>query len=184
MIHRLLFALPRFYLQVSHGPASVGQQCDTFYISDAARMASVDFDLLSSHPASLVVKWRHMRNQPADEDLYQYYSYYVEYRREGSSQWIRGPIVPYNPDVDPPQATIDGLTSNTEYQVRILGVRSKGDQTDEKIADKTFIERFNTLYGILYFTLVLPNFVSGYFKVFITYFKPIYNGNEDFPVIP
>ena len=146
-------------------------------------MSSVDFDLLSSYRTSLVVKWRHMRNQPADEDLYQYYSYYVEYRREGSSQWIRGNIVPYNPDVDPPQAMIDGLTSNTEYEIWILGVRRIGDQTDEKNADKTSTKIFNTLYGILYFTLFLLNYVSGYFKVFITYFKLLYKGNDDFLVI-
>ena len=147
-------------------------------------MLPFDLELLSSYPTSLVVKWRHMRNQPADEDLYQYYSYYVVYRERGSSQWFRGPILPYNPDVDPPQATIDGLISNTEYQVRILGVRSKGDQTDEENADKTFIERFNTLYGILYFTLFLPNYVSLYFKMFIAYFKLIYKGNDDFSVVP
>ena len=120
-------------------------------------MPSVGLELLFSYRTSLVVKWRHMRNQPADEDLYQYYSYYVEYRVEGSSQWIKGNIVSYYPDVDPPQATIEGLTSNTEYEVRILGVRSKDGQTDEEYAEMTHTKIFITLYGILYFTANLAN---------------------------
>ena len=59
-----------------------------------------------------------MKNPPVDDDLYQYYSYYVMYREEGSSEWIRGPTVTYNPGDDPPHATIKGLNSHTEYQVK------------------------------------------------------------------
>ena len=109
-------------------------------------MISTSLQIVTPDRASLVVMWSHIRNQPDDEDLYQYYSYYVEYRALGSSDWIRD-ILPYNPDDDPPQATIDGLTSHTEYQVRILGVRSKGTQTDEETADKTKTKTFTTLFG-------------------------------------
>ena len=123
---------------------------DAFYISVAAVMQSDSLALLNKTITSLVVKWNHTENQP-DEDLYRYYSYYVEYKEKGLAYWIREPIVSYNPDVDPPQATIDGLTSNTEYQVRILGVRTKGTQTDEEDADKTNVETFTTLYGMLFF---------------------------------
>ena len=91
-----------------------------------------------------------MNNPPDDEGLYQYYSYYVKYKEKVSSDWISGSIVPYNPDVDPPQATIDGLTSNTKYDVRILGVRTKGDQTDEETAEKTNTKTFTTLFGTFY----------------------------------
>ena len=100
-----------------------------------------------------------MQNPLDDKDLYQYYSYYVEYREKGSSDWITGRIVPYNPDVDPPQATIDGLTSNTEYEVRILGVRSKGKQTDEEKAGSTRIVTFTTLYGTL---SLIKSYLSRY----------------------
>ena len=113
-------------------------------------MVSGSLGLLNRYAGSLVVKWLHIRNQPDDEDLYQYYSYYVEYKEKGSSDWIRESIVPYNPDDDPPQATIDGLTSHTEYQVMILGVRSKGGQTDEEKADKTDTKTFTTLFGTFY----------------------------------
>ena len=111
-------------------------------------MKSNSLGISRRNPKSLVVKWEHMKRQPADTDLYQYYRYYVEYREEGSSSdWITI-IVSYNPNDDPPQATIDELTSNTEYEVRIRGVRTKGDQTDEENADKTNTETFTTLYGV------------------------------------
>ena len=110
-------------------------------------MQSGSLVLLSTNHNSVSVKWAHIRNRPNDVHLYQYYSYYVKYREQGSSDWISGSIVPYDPDDDPPQATIDGLTSNTEYQVRIVGVRRKGDQTDEKTAEKTYIKPVTTLYG-------------------------------------
>ena len=109
-------------------------------------MISTSLQIVTPDRASLVVMWSHIRNQPDDEDLYQYYSYYVEYREKGSSDWIRD-ILPYNPDDDPPQATIDGLASHTEYQVRILGVRSKGSRTDEETAEKTNTKTFTTLFG-------------------------------------
>ena len=112
-------------------------------------MPASSLDLLRRYPKYIVVRWIHIRNPPDDKDLYQYYSYYVEYREKGSSDWITGRIVSYNPDDDPPQATIDGLTSHTEYEVRILGVRSKGNQTDEEEADTTRIKTFTTLYGTL-----------------------------------
>ena len=112
-------------------------------------MPEDSLDILHRYSKSLVVSWSHMINPPDDEDLYQYYSYYVEYRENTSSDWIRESIVPYNPDDDPPQATIGGLNSNTAYKVRILGVRSKGNQTDEEKADSIRIVIFTTLYGIL-----------------------------------
>ena len=105
---------------------------------------------LNRYTTSLVVKWSHMKNPPDDEGLHQYYSYYVKYKEKVSSKWISGSIVPYNPDVDPPQATIDGLASNTEYDVRILGVRTKGNQTDEETAKKTNTKTFTTLFGTFY----------------------------------
>ena len=101
-----------------------------------------------------------MYNRP-DEDLYQYYSYHVMYSEKGSSDWIRERIVPYNPDDYPPQNTIDGLTSHTEYQVRILGVRSKGDLTDEETADSTRTGTFVTLYGTLY--LIICSYIYTIF---------------------
>ena len=110
-------------------------------------MQSDSLALLNKTITSLAVKWNHIENQP-DEDLYRYYSYYVEYKEKGLAYWIREPIVPYNPDDNPPQATIDGLTSGTEYEVRILGVRTKGDQTDKETAEKTTVETFTTLYGM------------------------------------
>ena len=125
-----------------------------FYISVAADMRSGSLGLLNRYAGSLVVKWLHIRNQPDDEGLYQYYSYYVEYKEKGSSDWIRGSIVPYNPDDDPPQATIDGLTSHTEYQVRILGVRSIRDQTDKETAKKTDTNTYTTLSGRTILSLV------------------------------
>ena len=118
-------------------------------ISVAVFMPSSGLHILQRYPKSVVVRWHHMY-YPPDEDLYQYYSYHVMYSEKGSSDWIRERIVPYNPDDDPPQNTIDGLTSHTEYQVRILGVRSKGDLTDEETADSTRTETFVTLYGTLY----------------------------------
>ena len=105
-----------------------------------------------------------MYNQP-DEDLYQYYSYHVMYSEKGLSDWIRERIVPYNPNNDPPQNTIDDLTSHTEYQVRILGVRSKGDLTDEETADSTRTETFVTLYGTLYL-IICSYMYTIFFSVF------------------
>ena len=110
-------------------------------------MPSGGLTTLNRYTTSLVVKWIHMKNPPDDEGLYRYYSYYVKYREKVSSNWISGLIIPYNPDVDPPQATIDGLISGTEYVVRILGVRTKGDQTDEETAEKTNTKTFTTLFG-------------------------------------
>ena len=55
------------------------------YISVAADMRSGSLGLSNRYTGSLVVKWLHIRNQPDDEDLYQYYSYYVEYKEKGSS---------------------------------------------------------------------------------------------------
>ena len=118
-------------------------------------MKSYSLRILNIYPSSLVVKWSHTRDVFNDEDLYRYYSYYVEYKDKGSPDWISGSIVPYNPDVDPPQATIDGLTSNTEYEVRVVGVRTKGDQTDEEDADKTNTIIFTTLFGIFYLVAVI-----------------------------
>ena len=133
-------------------------------ISVAVFMPSSGLLILQRYPKSVVVRWHHMYNRP-DEDLYQYYSYHVMYSEKGSSDWIRERIVPYNPDDDPPQNTIDGLTSHTEYQVRILGVRSKGDLTDEETADSTRIETFVTLYGTLY--LIICSYIyTIFFSVF------------------
>ena len=132
-------------------------------------MISASLQLVTPDRTSLVVMWSHIRNPPDDEDLYQYYSYYVEYRALGSSDWIRD-ILPYNPDDDPPQATIDGLASHTEYQVRILGVRSKGSQTDEETAEKTKTETFTTLFGRPLSVLCVVAFLfllsSSYYRVF------------------
>ena len=79
--------------------------------------------------SSIVVKWKHMENTPPS-NLHQYYSYYVQYKQTVDSAWTTGRIVQYNPDDDPPQATLDGLTASTEYQVRILGIRTLNGNTD------------------------------------------------------
>ena len=78
---------------------------------------------------SVVVKWKHMENKPST-NLHQYYSYYVQYKKTVDSEWTPLRIVPYNPNDDPPQAKIDGLTASTEYQVRILGIRIFDGKTD------------------------------------------------------
>ena len=129
--------------------------CTNAYITGASDMISGSLRMLKRTKQSLDVKWSHMRNQP-NADLYQYYSYYVEYREKGSSDWIRESM-PYNPDDDPPQATITKLTSGTEYEVRISGVRTKGDQTDEEDAEKTDISIFITLFGT--FSLIKSYFI-------------------------
>ena len=79
--------------------------------------------------SSVFVKWKHMENNPSS-NIYQYYSYYVQYKQTVDSDWTTGRIVQYKPDDDPPQATIDGLTASTEYQVRILGIRTLNGKTD------------------------------------------------------
>ena len=70
-----------------------------------------------------------MENTPPS-DLHQCYSYYVQYKKTVDSDWTTISIVQYNPDVDPPQATLDGLTASTEYQVRVLGIRTFNGKTD------------------------------------------------------
>ena len=146
-------------ISVSDYLQSFSFNVDAFYISAAAVMQSDSLALLNKTITSLVVMWNHIENQP-DEDLYRYYSYYVEYKEKGLAYWIREPIVPYNPDDNPPHATIEGLTSGTVYEVRILGVRTKGTQTDEEDADKTIVETFTTLYGMQFrfFFFELLNF--------------------------
>ena len=79
--------------------------------------------------SSVIIKWNHMDNNPSS-NLHQYYSYYVQYKQTVDSDWITGRIVQYNPDDDPSQATLDGLTANTEYQVRVLGIRTLNEKTD------------------------------------------------------
>ena len=125
-------------------------------------MPSSGLELINGYKHSLDVKWRHMYDTPPDVDLYKYYSYNVKYRKKDDDDWISGPVVPYNPNDNPPQATIDELTSHTEYQVRILGVRSKEKQTDEETADKTDVKTFGTLLGtcLLFFGHVLFDYRS------------------------
>ena len=79
--------------------------------------------------SSVVIKWNHMENNPSS-NLHQYYSYYVQYKQTVDSDWITGRIVEYNPDDDPPQITLDGLTAGAKYQVRVLGIRTLNEKTD------------------------------------------------------
>ena len=79
--------------------------------------------------SSAIIKWNHMDNKPSS-NLHQYYSYYVQYRQIVDSDWTTGRVVQYNPDDDPPQATLGGLTASTEYQVRVLGIRTLNEKTD------------------------------------------------------
>ena len=79
--------------------------------------------------SSVFVKWKHMENNPSST-LHQYYKYYVQYKQTVDSDWTTGRIVQYNPEDDPPQATLDGLTASTEYQVRVLGIRELNERTD------------------------------------------------------
>ena len=71
--------------------------------------------------SSVIIKWNHMKNRPPSH-LHGYYSYYVQYMQTVDSEWTTGRIVQYNPDDDPPQATLDELTPNTKHKVRILGI--------------------------------------------------------------
>ena len=77
----------------------------------------------------VLIEWKPMSNKPP-EIAHKYYSYHVQYKRTLDSDWTTGRIVPYNPDDDPPQATIDGLSANTEYQVRVLVIRKLNKKTD------------------------------------------------------
>ena len=104
-----------------------------YMLSDKAVLGSTDS--LSSiqesdvTESSIVVKWKHMENTPPS-NIHQYYSYHVQYKGTIDSDWTTGRIVLYNPDDDPPQATIDGLTASTEYQIRVLGIRTADEKTD------------------------------------------------------
>ena len=77
----------------------------------------------------VVVKWNHMENNPLP-NRHRYYSYYVQYQNTVDNVWTTGRIVQYNPDDDPPQAILDGLTASTEYHVRVLGIRTIDGKTD------------------------------------------------------
>ena len=107
--------------------------CVSIHIIDKAVINSVDSLLSVSSSdvtvSSVLIKWKHIENTPPS-DLHQYYSYYVQYKKTVDSDWTTISIVQYNPDVDPPQATLDGLTASTEYQVRVLGIRTFNGKTD------------------------------------------------------
>ena len=82
------------------------------------------------YQSAVTVKWANMRNIVPLE-YRRYYSYYVQYKKIGDSDWTTGRIVQYYPDVAPSQATLDGLTDSTEYQVRVLGIRTLNGMSDE-----------------------------------------------------
>ena len=95
--------------------------------------------------SSVIVVWDHMRNK-IPLARHQYYSYYVQYKQTIDSDWTTERIVQYNPDNDPPQATLDGLTASTEYQVRVLGIRTLNGNSDEtENPESTKSRTFTTL---------------------------------------
>ena len=80
--------------------------------------------------SSVSVKWKHLRNV-LTADVYQYYSYHIQYRQSRSIAWTTGAIIPYDPDDESPQTTINNLTPNTEYNVRVIAIRTVDGKTDE-----------------------------------------------------
>ena len=95
--------------------------------------------------SSVIVEWDHMRNE-IPLARHHYYSYYVQYKQTIDSDWTTGRIVQYNPDEDPLQATLNGLTASTEYQVRVLGIRTLNGNSDEfENPESTKSRTFTTL---------------------------------------
>ena len=76
------------------------------------------------------MKWKPLRNT-ISEDVHQYYGYRIEYKQSGSPTWTPGDIIPYDPDDESPQTTIINLTPNTEYDIRVLAIRTVNGETDE-----------------------------------------------------
>ena len=97
-------------------------------ISGSSGLHSIqDTDITKS---SITVKWELPRNT-ISEDLHQYYGYRIEYKQSGSPTWTSGDIIPYDPDDESPQTTIINLTPNTEYDIRVLAIRTVNGETDE-----------------------------------------------------
>ena len=95
--------------------------------------------------SSVIVEWDHMRNE-IPLARHQYYSYHVQYKQTVDSAWTTGRIVQYNPDEDPLQATLNGLTASTDYQVRVLGIRTINGNSDEfENPESTKSRTFTTL---------------------------------------
>ena len=79
-------------------------------------------------------------------DIYQYYSYHIQYRQSGSQTWTTGVIILYDPDDESPQTTIGKLTPYTQYDIRVVAIRTVDGKTDEsENPDHTNIRTVSTL---------------------------------------
>ena len=96
---------------------------------DQPEIRSSGFTDTNITTSSVTVKWQQLQND-FSADVYQYYSYHIQYKQSGSTTWTTGAIIPYDPD-ESPQTTIVNLKPNTEYNIRVVAIRTVGGKTDE-----------------------------------------------------
>ena len=104
------------------------------YSSDKASISSTDglYSIPDSYisKSSVTVSWKPLTND-LSADVYQYYSYHIQYKESGSLTWPTGDIIPYDPDDETPETTIINLTPYTDYDIRVVAIRTVDGKTDE-----------------------------------------------------